>query len=61
MKELVVGTMARPAQYFLKSCNNSSRGVSLTPYSGVIFLGSYFNSEKEFKELFFRSKNDPKY
>ena len=37
----------------------SSSGVNLTPYSGVIFWGSYFNSKKEFKELFFRSKNHP--
>ena len=41
--------------------NNSSRGVNLTPYSGVIFGGSYFNSKKEFKELFFRSKNHPEF
>ena len=25
-----------------------------------LFLGGYFNSKKEFKELFFRSKNHPK-
>ena len=36
-------------------------GVNLTPYSGVIFFRSYFNSEKEFKELFFRSKNNPRF
>ena len=24
-------------------------------------MGSYFHSKKEFKELFFRSKNDPRY
>ena len=31
-------------------------------FQGVIsyFLRSYFHSKKEFKELFFRSKNDPK-
>ena len=34
----------------------SSSGVS-----GVIFGGSYFNSKKEFKELFFRSKNHSRY
>ena len=39
----------------------SSGGVSLTPYSGVIFGGSYFNFKKEFKELFFRGKNHPRY
>ena len=41
--------------------NNSSSGVNLTPYSGVIFGGSHFNSKMKFKELFFRSKNDPRY
>ena len=34
-------------------------GANLTPYSGVIFWGSYLNSKKEFKELFFRSKMTP--
>ena len=46
-------------QEFSRSYNNSSSGVNLTPYSGVIFGGSYFNSKKEFKELFFSSKNTP--
>ena len=46
-------------QQFSRSYNDSSRGANLTLYSGVIFWGSYFNSKKEFKELFFRSKNDP--
>ena len=42
--------------------NNSSSGANLTPYSGVFFWGgSYFNCKKEFKELFFRSKRDPRY
>ena len=41
--------------------NNSSSGVNLTPYSGVILGGSHFNSKMEFKELFFRSKNDLRY
>ena len=51
-------------QLFTRSYNNSSSGVNLTPYSGVIFGGgggSYFNSKKEFTELFFKSKNDPRY
>ena len=43
------------------SYNNSSIGVNLTPYSGVTFWTTYFNSKKEFKELFFRSKNHPSY
>ena len=46
---------------FSISYNNSSIGVNLTPYSGVTFWGTYFNSKKEFKELFFRSKNHPSY
>ena len=41
--------------------NNSSSGVNLTPYSEVIFGGSYFNSKKEFKELSFWSKYHPAY
>ena len=41
--------------------NNSSSGVNLTPYNGVIFWEIYFNSKKEFKELFLKSKNDPRY
>ena len=36
-------------------------GVNLTPYSGAILGGSYFNSKKEFKELFLRSENHPRY
>ena len=43
------------------SYNNSSIGVNLTPYSGVTFWRTYFNSKKEFKKLFFRSKNHPSY
>ena len=40
----------------------SSSGFDLIPYSRVILGGSYFNSKtSEFKELFFRSKNDPRY
>ena len=35
-----------------KSYNNSCRGGK---------QWSYFNSKKEFKELFFRSKSDPRY
>ena len=46
---------------FSMSYNNSYIGVNLTPYSGVTFWGTYFNSKKEFKELFFRSKNHPRY
>ena len=38
-----------------------SSWVNLTPYSGVIFFRSYFNSKKDFKELFFRSKNHPRF
>ena len=49
------------AQLFSRSYNTSSSGVNLTPYSGVIFWGSYFNSKMEFKELFFRSKNHTRY
>ena len=41
--------------------NNSSSGVNLTPYNRVNFGGRYVNSKMEFKELFFRSKNDPRY
>ena len=41
--------------------NNSSSGVNLTPYNEVIFWEIYFNSKKEFKELFLKSKNDPRY
>ena len=48
-------------QSFLRSYNNSSSGVNLSPYSGVIFGGSYFNSKKEFEELFVRCKNHPRY
>ena len=40
--------------------NYSSSGVNLTSYRGVIFRGSYFISKKQFKELFFRSKNHPR-
>ena len=43
-------------------------GVNLTPYSRVFFyFGAggeeffFLNSKKEFKELFFRSKNHPGY
>ena len=43
-----------------KSFNNSSSGVNLNPYS-VFFLRSYFNSKKEFKELFFRGKSHPRF
>ena len=45
----------------LRSYSNSSSGVNLTPaLQWRYFLGSHFNS-KEFKELFFGSKNDPRY
>ena len=44
-----------------KSYTFDSSGANLTPYHGVIFSGSYFNSKKEFEELFFRSKSDPRY
>ena len=44
------------------------QGVIKTPLEGLIqllavelFFGSYFNSKKEFKELFFRSKNHPRF
>ena len=46
---------------FPRSYNNSSSGVNLTPYGGFIFGGSCFNSKMEFKELFLRRKNDPRY
>ena len=41
--------------------SNSSSGVNLTSYSEVIFWGDSVNSKKEFKELFSRSKNYPRY
>jgi len=48
--------------------HSNFQGVIITPLVGLInslqwsyFLGSYFNSKKEFKKLFFRSKNDPKF
>ena len=48
--------------------HSNFQGVIITPLVGLIyslqwsyFLGSYFNSKKEFKELLFRSKNDPRY
>ena len=47
------------AQSFSRSYNNSSSGVNLTPYSGIIFFWSYFNSKKEYKELFFWRKISP--
>ena len=34
--------------------------VNLTSYGGVIVFGSYFNSKKEFKELY-RNKNHPRF
>ena len=40
---------------------NSSSGVNLNSYSEAIFWGDSVNSKKEFKELFFRSKNPPRY
>ena len=40
---------------------NSSSGVNLNSYSKAIFWGDSVNSKKEFKELFFRSKNPPRY
>ena len=39
-----------------RSYNNSSSGLNLTPLQW-----SYFHSKKEFKELFFRINNDPKF
>ena len=38
---------------------HSSSGVNLTPYSGVIFGGSYFNSKKELKNSFSGVKLTP--
>ena len=43
--------------YFLHS---NFQGIIITP-PVESFLGSYFNFKKEFKELFFISKNDPRY
>ena len=47
---------------FLEACD------ALTEVEGfdgnlpwIYFCGSYFNSKKEFKKLFFRSKSDPRY
>ena len=48
--------------------HSNFQGVIITPLVGLIwlltveyFLGSYFNSKKKFRELFFRSKSDPRY
>ena len=61
-KELCFVQNAREHSNFQGVICNSSSGFDLTPYSRVIFGGSYFNSKtSEFKELFFRSKNDPRY
>ena len=38
-----------------------SNGPSLNSLQWSSFLGSYFNSKKQFKDLFFRSKNHPMY
>ena len=51
--------MARPAQWFLKSYNNSSRGVSLTPYTGVIFWGVILTPKWSLKNSFSGVKMTP--
>ena len=43
------------------SFDNSSSMVHLTPFQWSYFFRSYFNSKKQFKKLFFRSKNNPRF
>ena len=47
--------------HFQAVINNSSGGVNLTPYSGVIFFEVILTPKRKFKELFFRSKNNPRF
>ena len=48
-------------QEFSRSYNNSSGGVNFKLLTVELFGGSYFNSKKEFKELFFMNKNHPRF
>ena len=51
------------------SVHSNFQGVIITPPVGLILNslqlsylgGSYFNSKKEFKELFFMNKNHPRF
>ena len=45
------------AQSFSRSYNNSSSGVNLTPYSGIIFFGVILTPKRSIKNSFSGEKS----